>query len=155
MNIRRPSHRWLVVDDDPALLELTTHVLRSVAGSEVVAFHEPLRALEMIFAAPESFELVVTDFNMPGLDGFELAHQIQARAPRLQVLLISGAELDSDEVTHAGVQGFLPKPYRPSQLLETVRRLLQPHHESQENPTAPLPAHCFPSAKQPPTKGSL
>src|SRR5882672_6562303 len=79
------NHRWLVVDDDPTVLELTTEVLRSVLGSEVVACGDSRRALEVFFAEPEAFELVITDFNMPGLDGLEFARAVHERSPQMKI----------------------------------------------------------------------
>ncbi len=64
------------MDDDQILLELTAAVLRSVPGSEVVVCVDARAALGIFFADPESFELVVTDFNMPGMDGIELVRAV-------------------------------------------------------------------------------
>ena len=77
MNPSIKDHRWLVVDDDQILLELTAAVLRSVPGSEVVACDDARTALKICFAEPGSFELVLTDFNMPGMDGIELARAVR------------------------------------------------------------------------------
>lgn len=117
------NHRWLVVDDDPIVLELTTEVLRSVPGSEVIACSDSRRALEVFFARPESFELVVTDFNMPGLDGIELAQAMHERAPDMKVLMVTGG-LDSACARRGELQALLPKPYAPAALLDIIRSLL-------------------------------
>src|SRR5829696_6797128 len=83
------SHRWLVVDDDPSVLELTAEVL--IPGSNVVACGDARVALEVFFAEPESFALVITDYNMPGLDGLEFARAVHARWPQLKVVLVTGS----------------------------------------------------------------
>jgi DNA-binding response OmpR family regulator len=124
MNCPRPSKRWLVVDDEPAVLALTTRVLRKLPGSEVVGCDNPLQALEVFMANPESFELLVTDFDMPKLNGFELSRRARAQSSQLRVLLISGHGLDTADVLGAGLDAYLPKPCLPNELLQTVRTLL-------------------------------
>jgi CheY-like chemotaxis protein len=123
------SKRWLVVDDDPAVLALTTSVLRSLPGSVVVACDDPRQALATFLADPESFEMLVTDFDMPSLDGLELSRRIRVESPRLPVLLISGSDLETADVIRAGLDAFLSKPCRPDQLLEVVRSLRMQHKD--------------------------
>ncbi len=67
------KHSWLALESDHCALEWTAAVLRSVPGREVLACDNPQLALEVLFAEPESFELMITDTNMPGLDDLELA----------------------------------------------------------------------------------
>ena len=86
MNLSFNQHRWLVVDDGQTLLKLATTVLRTVPGSDVVACGDACAALEIFFAGPESFELVVTDFNMPGMDGLELVQAVHECVPTLKIL---------------------------------------------------------------------
>ena len=115
--------RWLVVDDDPALLALTVRVLRSVPDQEVVECDNPRQALELFTADPESFELLVTDFEMPELNGCDLARRARTRAPQLRVLLISGRGIEASDAASAGLDAFLSKPFQPEDLLEAVRIL--------------------------------
>ena len=98
MNETPRTMRLLVVDDDPGVLALTTMVLRSLPGSEVVACDNPRQALDVFMADPESFEMLVTDFNMPSLDGIELSRRIHLQSPQLRVLLISGGGLETADM---------------------------------------------------------
>jgi DNA-binding NtrC family response regulator len=124
MNHTLHSKRLLVVDDDPAVLALTATVLRGLPGSEVVPCDNPRQALDIFMADPESFEMLVTDFNMPSLDGIELSRRIHLQSPQLRVLLISGGGLETAEVIRAGLDAFLSKPWRADELVEIVRRVL-------------------------------
>ena len=126
MNTQSNQHRWLVVDDDQTVLELTAAVLRTVPGSEVVACGDARAALEIFFAEPESFELVVTDFNMPGMDGIELAHAVHERAPQMKVLMVTGSDLNGASARRGELQALLPKPYAPTALLAAVQAVLAP-----------------------------
>lgn len=115
--------RWLVVDDDPDVLALTARVLRSLPDQEVVACANPRRALELLTVEPESFEHLVTDFLMPELNGCELARRARTRAPHLRVLLISAGGFEAEVVANAGLDAFLPKPFRAEDLLGAVQIL--------------------------------
>jgi DNA-binding NtrC family response regulator len=119
------SRRLLVVDDDPEVLALTTMVLRKLPGSEVVACDNPRQALDVFMANPESFEMLVTDFNMPSLDGIELSRRLHLQSPQLHVLLISGGGLETADMICAGLDAFLSKPWQANELLEVVRTVLE------------------------------
>jgi len=154
MNAALQFKRWLVVDDDPTLLALTAQVLRTLPGGEVVACDDPQRALGLFLAAPESFEILVTDFDMPVLNGFGLASRVRAQAPRLPVLVLSGSGLQVGEVLAAGLDAFLAKPFLPKDLLEAVRILIgsRRHHgrgTSRGESLAPRISPVLTAAKSP------
>ena len=119
MKIPRPP-RWLIVDDDALLLEATVAALSGVPDVELVACDHPRAALEVFFAEPESFEMVVTDFNMPGLDGLELARAIHERAPQMPVVMVTGSDLAGASAPRGELRALLPKPYAPGALLAAV-----------------------------------
>ena len=137
MNDTPHSKRWLVVDDDPAVLALTTNVLRGFSGSEVVACDDPQQALDIFMADPTSFEMLVTDFDMPSLDGIELSRRIRAQSPQLHVLLISGGALETADVFRAGLDAFLSKPYRLNELIEVVGSFFENQSDAAEGGEAP------------------
>ena len=147
-----PTKRWLVVDDDPAVLALTAALLRSFGGGEVVAYGNPRQALDVFLTASESFDLLVTDFEMPGLDGFELATRVRARSPGLPVLVLSGSGLEATDVLGAGLDGFVAKPFSHGELLKAVQGLLnnQLHHAGTSAPRAQME----PEAHSPALTGS-
>ena len=118
------EHRWLVVNDDPSVLALTAEVLRSVPGSEVIACNDTRTALEVFFAEPEAFELVITDFNMPGLDGLAFARAVREQSPHLRILMVTGSDLEDADGRRGELQALLPKPFAPSALLAAVHSVL-------------------------------
>lgn len=117
--------RWFVVDDESSLLNLAAMMLRKFSLADVRACADPCEALGHMTAAPAGLELVVTDLNMPGMNGLELARRVRTLAPRAKVLLTTGSGNLPDEhaLREQGVDLLLPKPYGYHDLLAAVRRL--------------------------------
>jgi CheY-like chemotaxis protein len=111
----------LLVDDDPAVLELTGELL-DVAGYRVTAENTALHALERI-AAGERFAAVVTDHSMPGMSGEELALRLRLLAPQTPCLLVTG---HGETVNVAYGIRVMTKPFRAAQLAAVLRELLAP-----------------------------
>jgi PAS domain S-box-containing protein len=112
--------RILAVDDDPLVAMSTVDMLEDL-GHEVVEANSGADALE-ILRGGGAFDLMITDFSMPRMNGVELAEAARAIMPDLPILLATGyAELP------AGRQLGLPrlgKPYNQDQLAAEVRKLL-------------------------------
>ena len=104
--------RWLVVDDDKNALDAVVQLLAAVSDAEIWSYPSPRQALDAFAAAPESFELIVTDFEMPGMNGVDLRRHVQALAPTTKVLLTTGSGRFTDESARQnGFCGLLCKPF--------------------------------------------
>jgi len=114
----------LFVEDDEDQYETIPRVLESL-GYTVTAAHDAREALEAVDGDPEGFDLVITDFDMPGLSGVELARELERRIPGLPVLMVSGRE---QAVTLAAglpnVARIVLKPYDRNTLSEAIREVL-------------------------------
>jgi CheY-like chemotaxis protein len=114
------SCRVLVVDDDPLIRASTASMLEDL-GHTVIEAASAVRALEALRSGSE-VDLVLTDHAMPGMNGLELALQIEAAWPNLPVLLATGyAELSDGQL--AG-RAHLLKPYRQEELAMEMVKLL-------------------------------
>jgi PAS domain S-box-containing protein len=115
----------LAVDDEPAILKLTrTALLKS--GYRIATAANGAEALEMITAQPEQFDLVLTDIDMPELDGAKLAQAVAAIRPSLPVVAMSGLSIPSGGVDPTQFSGgFLPKPFTLDELRRVVRQALE------------------------------
>jgi two-component system, cell cycle response regulator CpdR len=82
------SRLVLVVDEEPLLLELTASMLEDL-GCEVVTASCGTEALAKL-KADERIEILITDIQMPGLDGYELAEKARRERPALQIILCPG-----------------------------------------------------------------
>ena len=117
--------RVLFVDDDPAASRLYKSYL-SAEGHEVVIADSGIEAVEA--TERNTFDVVVMDLNMPGLDGWMSMSLIKARRPRLPVVVLTGdpgRDLEQRAKT-AGAAGFLSKPCQPDVLLRALVRATMP-----------------------------
>jgi CheY-like chemotaxis protein len=96
------------------------------AGYRVTAFESPLQALAAFQARPDGFDLVVTDHNMPGLSGLDIARSLTGLRPGLPVVVSSGYVSDAlqADAARAGVRQVMQKEYMHEQLVNIVNRLL-------------------------------
>jgi two-component system, chemotaxis family, chemotaxis protein CheY len=112
----------LVVDDDPGARRIVARVLGNFISGRCIEAEDGVQALE-IFGG--RFGLVVTDWEMPNMDGIELVKAIRARedgknVPIIMVTTLSEPE-DVAEAVSAGVDGFLEKPFEVEDLRVKVR----------------------------------
>ncbi|MCP3751086.1 sigma-54 dependent transcriptional regulator [Pseudomonas sp. SBB6] len=111
----------LLVEDDRALRQALADTLE-LGGFAHQAVGSAEEALEVV--ANEAFSLVVSDVNMPGMDGHQLLALLRARQPYLPVLLMTAhaAVERAVEAMRQGAADYLVKPFEPKALLELVAR---------------------------------
>jgi DNA-binding response OmpR family regulator len=116
----------LAVDDEAHILHVVSLKLAN-AGFNVLTANDPEEALEL--AATSSIDLLITDFQMPGMSGIDLARKLHGEPGRknLPAMLLTahGLALEQVELAHAGITICLSKPFSPRDLLEKVNELLQ------------------------------
>jgi CheY-like chemotaxis protein len=111
--------RILVVDDEPFVCE-SIRMLLSFEGHSVTTAHTAEEALRIF--SPQEFDVLITDYAMPGMQGSELAAEIREQAPGLPVLLVTAYAdmLDSWGADLSSVDCVVSKPFR----LEGLRKAL-------------------------------
>jgi two-component system chemotaxis response regulator CheY len=118
--------RILTVDDSPSMREMVRIALTG-AGFEVMQATDGAQALEL--ARGGSFDLVLSDVNMPNMDGIELIRALRAEsAYKHTPILMLTTEGSSDrkrEGKEAGATGWIVKPFDPAQLVATMHRVLR------------------------------
>lgn len=117
--------RILLADDDPTTLDLIGRTLEA-EGHEVIRCMDGNEALQRLGAAPQGFDLLITDLDMPGLNGIELASRAAAAAPQMRILLMSGFGGGTDPAEELGipVAGFVSKPLSLDQMRDAVAAAL-------------------------------
>ncbi|HEV2706178.1 MAG TPA: response regulator [Pyrinomonadaceae bacterium] len=117
--------RILVADDSPASRSLVASALSDVAGVEVARVSSGVEAIKLV--ATDSFDLVLTDVNMPDINGLELLRFIKTneRLSALPVLVISTdtAEAERLRALSLGADGYLAKPFTPDQLRAAIEQV--------------------------------
>lgn len=117
--------RILLAEDTPATCEMVRHALSS-DGHAVVVTHDGNEALEHVQNPAESFDLLISDVDMPGLDGVGLVEKALKLRPGLKVILMSGFAGGLERADHlkAHTGGILSKPFTLDQIRAAVRTSL-------------------------------
>lgn len=114
------ARRLLIVDDEPAVLDLLKRYLERF-GYAVEITLSGEAALQLFEAAPERYDLVITDLNLPGIGGEELLKRMRQRRPTQRALISSGYP---HQPMLSNV-GFLLKPYLPKMMVEAIDQMLR------------------------------
>ncbi len=134
--------RLLMIDDDRLQLQLTEAMLRSL-GAEVVACEQP-QAL-FIKIAEGGYDAVLTDIQMPAMNGFDLLRNIRAlgcdAAPTIPVIAVTArSDMDSASLAGDGFAGCLHKPFRRSEIVEVIEAAIASKPDEDEFDFSPLTA---------------
>ena len=116
----------LLADDSAAVRRFVTRVLTR-SGYDTIACADGMAAYHTALAADVAPDIVVTDFDMPGLNGVELIERLRERYPALPAVVITGsggAEAARSLALPAGNTVLLHKPFDPAALLGAVGSLL-------------------------------
>jgi PAS domain S-box-containing protein len=121
----RGKEHILFVDDEDILVELNEQRL-SRLGYDVVGTTSSMDALDIFRKAPDTFDLVVTDYTMPNMTGVDLATELLKIKSTIPIILCTG---HSETITparakKAGIRKFLIKPLEKKELTEAIRRIL-------------------------------
>ncbi|MDD3445137.1 MAG: PAS domain S-box protein, partial [Zavarzinia sp.] len=129
--------RILVVDDAAVNLEICSRILAHY-GAKVSPHSDGRSALEALRAAPEDFDIVVTDVQMPGIDGVELARRIrkELHLEHLPVIALSADVLTTERqrALQAGMNDFVLKPFDPIALVKLLRSHAEPRRSEPRKP---------------------
>jgi two-component system chemotaxis response regulator CheY len=119
--------RILIVEDSPTMRSLLTSSLEELEG--VVKITEACSGFEALRQLPRgTYDLVVTDINMPDINGLELLSFVRSneRFQAIPVVIVSteGSDRDRDKGLELGADAYLVKPFQPELLREVVADLL-------------------------------
>jgi DNA-binding NtrC family response regulator len=114
----------LVVDDDAIVVKSCKRILEA-EGFEISAVSSADQALEAV--KDYEFDLLLIDVKMPKHDGFFLMREIKKEVPEMPVIIMSGYPTPETiaQVLKSGATQFIPKPFRPDELIKTVHQVIQ------------------------------
>ena len=116
----------LVVEDSPPMRKMIVFALSRVRELNVVEADDGVEALRKI--AQQSFDIIITDINMPILDGLKLVKRLRAdvnyRDVPIVIITTEGAEEDRQRALALGANAYITKPIQAPQVLGLVREIL-------------------------------
>lgn len=120
------AHTLLIVDDSASMRQMVSFTLQD-AGYSVVAASNGKDALNKVDG--QKISMVITDLNMPEMDGIELIRQLRSR-PGFKftpIVMLTTESQDAKKMAgkQAGASGWIVKPFKPEQLLETIKRFVK------------------------------
>jgi PAS domain S-box-containing protein len=129
--LRLDGKRVLAVEDQRDMLESLRHMLED-QGAHVTAVTSGAAALDLLRAAPQEFDVLVSDIGMPHMDGYDLIRRVRGELglgpQRMAAVAITAYARDEDRARAllAGYQAHVVKPYQAGQLVATINDLLKP-----------------------------
>jgi DNA-binding NtrC family response regulator len=121
-----PSKKTLLVDDEESILRLQTTALESL-GHIVISYSDSITALEKFKEDPDSYNLIISDMNLPNMTGKELAKQVSIINPSIPFIICSGLLVDEN----ISVDRILMKPIRMSEFKQIVIDVLNTSNKGQ------------------------
>jgi len=117
--------RLLLVDDEAMLAQMGQQLLTAL-GYDAVACTSSLDALETFRAAPQGFDLVITDQTMPAMTGATLVAELRRIRPDIPIILCTGFShlMTADQARALGVDAFIMKPVGTHELAVTIHHVL-------------------------------
>ena len=117
--------RVLFVDDEESLVGVVHGGLAKL-GCQTTSVNFPLEALSLFKENPESFDVVITDYSMPKMNGIELATSIKSIRPEIPVILCTGFKELAPKTTmdDIGISDLLQKPISRKKLSQAIRKAL-------------------------------
>jgi two-component system chemotaxis response regulator CheY len=118
------AKRVLTVDDSKTMRDMVSFTLES-AGFEVVKAEDGVRALSLL--AGTKVDLIITDINMPNMDGVTLVKTLRAdsayKSMPILILTTEGGDDKKAQGRAAGATGWIVKPFAPDKLLQVVNKV--------------------------------
>lgn len=118
----------LVIDDSPTIVKFVSFSLRN-QGFNVMTACDGMDAIEKISNNPDSVDLIITDLNMPNVDGYEFISTLRrnSKYQNVPIIILSSEEDDDDKQKglEAGANSYLVKPFKSSILLREISKFLK------------------------------
>lgn len=119
------NYRILFVDDDIHLLKLGERIIQGL-GYNVISQTKSTDALEIFRDLPNQFDLVITDYRMPEMNGAELSKEILKITPDIPIIMCSGfsSEFSEEDAHSLGINRFIRKPLMKKDFAKLIEEAL-------------------------------
>jgi two-component system, chemotaxis family, chemotaxis protein CheY len=124
MGSRLMAKKVMTVDDSRTMRDMVSYTLKS-AGFEVLEAEDGAKALAVLEKTP--VDLVITDVNMPNMDGVTLVRRLRGlahlRSTPILILTTEGGDDKKSQGRAAGATGWIVKPFAPDKLLQVISKV--------------------------------
>jgi two-component system chemotaxis response regulator CheY len=121
------EYNVLIIEDSPTMRQLISFALKRIRGMRIVEANDGVDGLKKLSA--EHFDLILTDINMPIMDGLKLVSLVRNDASYhsvpIVVITTEGAQEDRERALSLGANDYITKPIQPTRMVELVRQLLK------------------------------
>ncbi|HBA88264.1 MAG TPA: response regulator [Geobacter sp.] len=121
------DYNVLIVEDSPTMRQLIAFALKRIRGVRIVEANDGVDGLKKL--SSERFDLILTDINMPIMDGLKLVSLVRndANYKTIPIVVITteGAQEDRERALALGANDYITKPIQPTKILDVARTLLK------------------------------
>ena len=121
------GYKVLVVEDSPTMRQLIVFALKRIRGFQIVEANDGVDGLKKLSA--QKFDLILTDINMPIMDGLKLVSMVRNdpnyKETPIIVITTEGATEDRERALALGANEYITKPIQTMKILETVKKLMR------------------------------
>lgn len=123
-----PEHKILIIEDSPTMRQLIAFALKRLQGVRIVEASDGVDGLKKL--SSDRFDLILTDINMPIMDGLKLVSLVRNdanyRSTPIVVITTEGAQEDRERALALGANDYITKPIQANRILDLARSLLNP-----------------------------
>jgi two-component system chemotaxis response regulator CheY len=120
------GYKVLVVEDSPTMRQLIVFALKRIRGFQIVEANDGVDGLKKLSAV--KFDLILTDINMPIMDGLKLVSMVRNdpnyKETPIIIITTEGAIEDRERALALGANEYITKPIQTMKILETVKKLM-------------------------------
>jgi two-component system chemotaxis response regulator CheY len=121
------EYKVLIVEDSPTMRQLISFALKRIRGLRIVEANDGVDGLKKL--SSEKFDLILTDINMPIMDGLKLVSLVRNDAnykeTPIVVITTEGAQEDRERALALGANDYITKPIQPNRILDVAKMLLK------------------------------
>lgn len=122
-----PDNKVLIIEDSPTMRQLISFALKRLPGVRIVEATDGVDGLKKL--SSEKFDLILTDINMPIMDGLKLVSLVRSdanyRSVPIVVITTEGAQEDRERALALGANDYITKPIQANRILELAKSLLK------------------------------
>lgn len=122
-----PEYKVLIIEDSPTMRQLISFALKRLPGIRIVEASDGVDGLKKL--STDTFDLIMTDINMPIMDGLKLVSLVRNDAAHsntpIVVITTEGAQEDRERALALGANDYITKPIQAGRILDTAKAMLK------------------------------